>query len=96
MIPLLYLSLLASEDEDRWAIQDPLSLELYKKNFKNFSVVTFRINPSQWHKLSIDPWNMFCTNLNNHVPLMIPVNYCTSIDSSQKYLVYSIETHIKS
>jgi hypothetical protein len=26
---------------------------------------------------------------------MIPVNYCTSIDSSQKYLVYSIETHIK-
>jgi hypothetical protein len=47
------------------------------------------------NKLSIDPWNMFCTNLNNHVPLMIPVNYCTSIDSSQKYLVYSIETHIK-
>jgi hypothetical protein len=39
--------------------------------------------------------DMFCTNLNNHVPLMIPVNYCTCIDSSQKYLVYSIETHIK-
>jgi hypothetical protein len=29
---------------------------------------------------------MFCTNLNNHVPLKIPVNYCTSIDSFQKYL----------
>jgi hypothetical protein len=42
-----------------------------------------------------DMINMFCTNLNNHVPLTIPVNYCTSFDSSQKDLVYSIETHIK-
>jgi hypothetical protein len=63
---------------------------------KGSKIITKALFGKKLLKSSLEPAMVrFGMKHNNHVPLKIPVNYCTSIDSSQKYLVYSIETHIK-